>query len=1322
MITVRIVRNVFTGDYENIRLDGPMAASELRAIPEIGDAPLFRDGKALDDTDLIADGDLIIAQIVPKGATATLAVLATISIFAAIVGTAVTLSMISSIPSARKLQTNPSLRGSTNSARKNQAIPILLGQHRIYPDVAALPYTLYRDDDQYLRQLFSFGYNAVSIDRSTIKIGETLLTKYQGYTIADDFSDLYSQRCIESSIGIELTYDDEPSVIERTTASNTWKFAIGIMAPQGIGGDGEDASVGIRIEWRTSGEGSWTTAVDTAIKADTDKLRRMYEVTPPTPGTFDVRVQRTTKESDDASVIDMIYLDVLQCWTQNSSGSKAPIASPERFSLLAVELKATDQLNGIIDELNAVCTLRARVYDGTGTGPSAWHEGDAQNPSSAILYLLTDPYANPKPLSDDEIVWGDFERFYLYADEHGFECNAYISSEEYSIEDICGYIAESNLAQIRKAGNRIGIIIDEKVDHFTQLFTPRNAWNFSVQKSFSNDIRYFRIKYVDASLGYVETERTVSLDTDGNIVFDTAIPEDESGAEISLVGVTDPEHAAYVGRQRLREIARQKRTFTWTSDIEGILCVPGDVVLLEHDQFSIGLGEGRIRRIIKDDRGIVTGIELDSALPFEDTKVYSIIIRSGRSISESLTITATEDSRTLTFRATPIYELRVGDLCAVGEYSKETIQLMITSIERDQDGACSITAVDYDPAIYAEGEIPPYDPGISKYPDAGSIGTGAQIPEGFIPESRPGADGGDPRSLYQYSASPDIPPDETKSLIVWGDSVIAWGGTAFAIEMGEWSPTIPYPRPEGKPYLWEKCWSYELGKWQVFCRAQAALPDFDVSFIPTSYRLTSRGMTKGSTVIRAICQRYNTNGDIVWTVPEILSSGCYYPVQGSKATIDIPIPDGLTDLPSFTVVCHVASAGSKSYSISGTVEGKKDVIYLGVYGPSDELPEITEEGDPMIGDHLMIQNESGQRDPYYWNGTEWVLADGNMPISFGFRVLQDTLWDAVKAPTASTTLSAYNLLAANIGSNLLFSYYAKIRNLLVGDGTADTGFRFEAFDYVDGEKATPVIRAIYDGDVVFQIDPVTGNVFFGQPDDSLTAPATGFMYKASDQSIISAGERFKVSADGYMSASGASVSGTINASSGSFGGTISCRSFKVAPSTDSALQRITISTTDRSAKQIRTLISDLQETVETSTSLVNDMTISNFDNRLLRVYSSNISGLGYVLFTNPQSNNTSSVLQLFDQDMEPLWLRAKGLPVQSTDITSAQDTYSLYTLADDDGTWLNQTITMTLYVGLTDTVRAHLLINPSNAEKNSLDAGELYADANGNVKIKLGDI
>ena len=1335
MITVRITRNIFSGDYECIRIEGPIYASDLKREENIGDATLFRDGKPLDDNEIINDGDFIIAEIIPRGATATLAVLLTLSIFGAVVGIGVTMSMLSSIPSTKKLQTSPSLRGSTNTARKNQMLPILLGRYRIYPDIAALPFSLYKDNDQYLRQLFCFGYRNVSIDQGTIKIGETLLSKYRDYTATENTDELYDARCIESAISLKLSNEGEAEPIERTTASNTWKICIGIMAPSGISGDGEEsADVGIRIEYRAAESESWITVAEETLSLNCDRFRKMYEIIPSSPGTYDVRVTRTNTESESASVIDTVYLDVMQSWTLNSTtSSKEPIAEKERFSLLALELKATDQLNGIVDELNAVCTLKARIYSGTGTGSESWKEGDALNPAAAILYLLTDQYANPSPLSDDEIVWDEFEEFYRFCDEHGFECNAYINSEDYSIEDICSYIAESNLAEIRKAGRRIGISIDAAASHYTQLFTPRNAWNFSVQKSFSQDIRYFRIKYIDASLGYEETERTVSLDASGNIVFDAEIPEDESGTEISLLGVTDPTHAAYVGRQRLREISRQKRTFTWTSDVEGILCVPGDVVLIEHSQFSIGLGEGRIKRILKDENGLVNGVELDTILPFEGNKVYSMIIRSGTSISESLTIRSYyEGGRILYFSTTPKYALRVGDLCAVGEQSRETIPVMITSLERDEDSNCKVTAVDYDPAIYEEGEIPPYDPGISKYPDAGDIGTGSHLPDGYIPPSRPGADGGDPRSLFQYSASPYIAPDDAHELLVWGNTVLAWGGTAFMVETGRWSPIIEYPPPAGKPYLWEKYWSYELNDWQIFCRTTLPTPSFEVIFVPMTYPLTSRGWTKGNTRIRATCRRVNSDGDIVWTLPENIT---WSPVNDrDMSVIDIFIPNNLA-LSTFTVVCYVEGIDTKDFILSGIKEGQAAPIYGGVV-QAGHLPVNTTEGELIFGDHIIVENGDGTRDPYYWDGDRWVFFDGETPRSVAFMILQNVLWDGTSAPATEDTLSAINIFSRNLATNTLFAFYAKIRNLLIGDSGDD--FATEIFDYENGKKVSPVFRVRYGGRTVFQIDPATGNVFFGEPNSGLKTAKTGFMYQASDRTIRSTGDNVIIKADGTIEAKDGIFTGRVNATSGTFTGTLNAAKGTI---TDATITNSTIS---------GVLISGA---LKTSQSQYGDFTANFYANETYQAENifSDLYGEGgyaYVWGTEMWFRATCSVIPecayikaftevaeggpnkglpehfsilFYDRDMKQIMVDDTGLDVKKYTEVLGKDfnggIQSAYNLTSSNPSkmrtyvYINQDFTINVVFG------EDLILNVPFKGLRNLEQGQVYVEPDGTLKV-----
>ncbi len=592
-------------------------------------------------------------------------------------------------------------------------------------------------------------------------------------------------------------------------------------------------------------------------------------------------------------------------------------------------------------------------------------------------------------------------------------------------------------------------------------------------------------------------------------------------------------------------------------------------------------------------------------------------------------------------------------------------------------------------------------------------------------------DGGNPVVFFQWAATPYIAPDEGVDLLTWDDMAITWEVNGevmgFVLDSGSWETLVP-DKPFGLNYLWVKYWNYQESQWDYFCTTGTPAMDFNLIVNPQTFKLTSRGVTKESDEndkcqrINVRCQRLNTTAPITWSVePADETLIEWERVNDADDSEIVIIISPMVALPNITIHCSIADIDvGKYFVVSGVQEGKAEEMYLGIYTSGATLPNDTAEGPLMAGDHLIIETAEGVRDPYYWNGSEWVIADGNMPVSFGFKVLQDSLWDSVNAPSSSTTLSAVNIFAANMAANLLFSYYAKIRNLHVGDGSP---FSFEIYDYQNGEKVTPVIRAKYNGTVIFQIDPSTGNIFFGKPNSGLTEPDTGFMYRASDQTIRSKSGRFSIDANGYLSAFGVDVSGAITATSGSFKGSIECQSFKVMSRNLSST--ITISTTERSPKQLRTLINSLSSALAASSYNYYNIEMANLDNRLLEVQSSNISGLRYILFINPQSNNTSSILQFYNEDMEPLYLRRNAgltLMEDSSTMPSSQDSFAINTLSDSAGIWVNSSISISFRLYSSDSIKAQIVVNPTDQEKLAMNVGEFYADANGNVKIRLGEI
>lgn len=291
---------------------------------------------------------------------------------------------------------------------------------------------------------------------------------------------------------------------------------------------------------------------------------------------------------------------------------------------------------------------------------------------------------------------------------------------------LCGYIASSNLAELVVGCDSIGIRIEKARSGVVQLFTPRNAWGFEMTRSFESKPSSLVVGFLDESKGYVEVERRVSVDDDGSISFDTVSQSDADSLRIDSFGVTSADHAARLGAQKLKLLHSQTRTYSWKSDIEGIVCLPGDVVLIENDNFLLGLGEGRIKEIVREGAS-ATGFVLDSKVRMLSEGSYGVTVRTSSGVFPSIPV-ETDEGEVFAFRFKEDppsgMGLSVGDLVSFGEYRKEAHRVLITEMTPDQNRSCTFKAVDYVEDAYSpESSIPAFDSGLSKYPDdGGSVG------------------------------------------------------------------------------------------------------------------------------------------------------------------------------------------------------------------------------------------------------------------------------------------------------------------------------------------------------------------------------------------------------------------------------------------------------------------------------------------------------------------------------------------------------------------------------------------------------------------------
>ena len=229
---------------------------------------------------------------------------------------------------------------------------------------------------------------------------------------------------------------------------------------------------------------------------------------------------------------------------------------------------------------------------------------------------------------------------------------------------------------------------------------------------------------------------------------------------------------------------------------------------------------------------------------------------------------------------------------------------------------------------------------------------------------------------------------------------------------------------------------------------------FDLTADPTVFRLTSRGITKAGQTIRAVCSKQGTTAAVTWECSQEYT----YETEGDDSVILIAIPEGQS-ISSITIACSIASLGlTKSLTVTGVPEGEADIMYLGVFYSVDSFPKPlaeggvmpTSEGDLILGDCLVYEDTSaGTRDPYYWTGDDWAIADGGMPASIAYKVLTAVMYDQTKAPATENTVNAVNIFAQNMGINRAFvdsfmGNFLKVLGAIYGgayqeDGSNPTG-------------------------------------------------------------------------------------------------------------------------------------------------------------------------------------------------------------------------------------------------------------------------------------------
>ncbi|RJP21682.1 MAG: hypothetical protein C4529_07075 [Deltaproteobacteria bacterium] len=434
-----------------------------------------------------------------------------------------------------------------------------------------------------------------------------------------------------------------------------------------------------------------------------DLIRRSVSF-PVSRGQYDVRVRRVTPDSTSDRIVDSVVWSAIRAILNEEPILVANLAR------VALRIKATDQLNGVVDNFNALATSILPDYD-SFTGE--WVSRATQNPASLFRAILQGP-ANRKPVDTSRVAVSTLEEWHSANNVSGFRGNVVFDYEGTLFERL-QIVSSLGRATFGMEDGKFSIVRDRVQTTPVQHFTPRNSSGFKGRRTFPDVPHALRVRFLNSEQGYQDDE--VIVYDDGYTSANATRFE-----SMELFGVTDPSLAWRHGRYHIAAGRLRPETFDLTVDFEHLVCRRGDLVLVTHDVPILGTAAGRIRQVVNDADGRPAVVEIDAAVTMESGHTYAMRVRKKDGTFVLVNIATNAGDQTILYLDSPIPvgqpAPEAGDLFGFGDRGYDSREMIVKSIQMGGDLSATLTLIDHAPAVHSAdtGTIPPFDSGIVNPP------------------------------------------------------------------------------------------------------------------------------------------------------------------------------------------------------------------------------------------------------------------------------------------------------------------------------------------------------------------------------------------------------------------------------------------------------------------------------------------------------------------------------------------------------------------------------------------------------------------------------
>ena len=437
---------------------------------------------------------------------------------------------------------------------------------------------------------------------------------------------------------------------------------------------------------------------------NTKSVRRGLRFKPfGSPGQYDVRIRRTTADPTDSPddtdrTVDKAF------WTCLRTIKYQNPVNLKGMALIALRIKATDQLNGVVDQFNCIAHSILPAWNGF-----SWITQTTSNPA-AIYRNILQGTANARPLVDSRLDLPTIQQWSEDCDVTGRACNLIIDYQT-SVFEALRQVAATGRASFDLRDGKYSVIQDKPQDSIVQLFTPRNSREFSGHKVFVDLPHALKINFVNEQADWKNDELLVFAD---GFDLTTATKFDT----LDLIGITNPDQVWKDGRYHIAQATLRPEVYELTVDIENLIVTRGDLVGVVHDVPRFGLGAGRIKSVTLNGSNEATSIVVDNALVMDEAFRYVVRYRRNDStmfLKEIVSVTGEQTTFAFIENIPEADVPQEGNLIAYGELGSEAVRLLVKSIEPRPNLEAKLTLLDEAPGIHTADTqpIPPHSPQIS---------------------------------------------------------------------------------------------------------------------------------------------------------------------------------------------------------------------------------------------------------------------------------------------------------------------------------------------------------------------------------------------------------------------------------------------------------------------------------------------------------------------------------------------------------------------------------------------------------------------------------